>query len=66
MATNWTIQTSSKASTTDNFAVEILTKTSHKWDNQYSLWNNISNIWDSIGETVTWTIANGATTRDSD
>jgi|TARA_Y100000034_G_C6757675_1_gene337234 hypothetical protein len=80
MATNWTVQTSSKASTTDNFiieaitqasttddfTVETLTKPFWEWDNQGLNWENITDIWNLIGKSVTWTISNKAVTKDTD
>jgi len=66
MATNWSIQTSSKASTTDNFTVEARTKTygavTGNWENKSINWEDIVHFWSSN----LWTISGKATAGDSD
>ena len=70
MATNWTVQTSSKASTTDNFTVENLTKAFNvanwQWDSKSEAWESIIDMWNFVGKDITWTISNKAVTKDSD
>ena len=69
MATNWSIQTSSKASTTDNWTIwdsgSLSSPSWFEWTQDN--WNALStSSWSTVGQEITWTISDGATTRDSD
>ena len=65
MATNWSIQTSSKASTTDNFTVEAFTKSygvvTRNWEHKLINWEDMLHFWSPL-----CTISGKATAGDSD
>lgn len=65
MATNWSIESKTKTSSTDNFTVEPITQTfeSTTWEN-YDFIN-----WEDIASSLfynLWLISGKATARDSD
>ena len=65
MATNWGIETNSKASTTDDFSIQRNTRILSARDDAWITWDTGSRT-SPIGKDTTWTIDGGAVTKDSD
>ena len=67
MATNWGIETITKASTTDDWSVfDIGSIPNNFWEDYKNDWELMSKTWEASGKAVIWTFSNKAVRKDSD